>query len=166
MNIKRTICALVLGVSLSLSAVAASATAKQIIINGEVKDIPDGMGTIQEKDNRTFAPVRYVAESLGCTVNYNDVQASATITDANNVSYVMMENSNMLFKLPDMENPIMYVMDTEVFISDEDRMYIPVRFLAEALGYSVEWDEVNETVSIFLDEEPVEPTLEAVEAKQ
>lgn len=165
MNIKKTICALVLGVSLSLSAISAGATAKQIIINGEVKDIPEGMGTIREMDDRTFAPVRFVAESLGCTVNYNNVQASATITDKKNVSYVMMENSNMLFKLPDAENPIMFIMDTNVFISDEDRMYIPIRFLAEALGYTVEWDEVTETVSITQDD-AVEPTLEAVEAKK
>lgn len=40
-------------------------------------------------------------------------------------------------------------MDTNVFIDDsEGRMYIPIRFFAQAMGYTVGWDEATETVRL------------------
>ena len=40
-------------------------------------------------------------------------------------------------------------MDTAAFIDEEEgRTYVPVRFLAEAMGYTVGWDEATQTVSL------------------
>lgn len=147
---KRILSAL-LACSLLLPCMGVGATAQQITLNGQTLDIPADMGRIQEKDDRTFVPLRFVMEHLGCVVNYNDIQKSATITDQNNVSYLLLDGSESLFVLPNIGVPRLYTMDTKTFIDEEDeRMYLPIRFLATALGYDVDWDPVTETVSLSI----------------
>lgn len=131
------------------SSMSAFAVAENIIIDGVTVDIPAEMGTVCEKDDRTFVPVRFVTEYLGCLVQYNDAQRSATITDpAKNISYFLMENDNMLYVLS-LTKGYAIKMDTKVFINHEEgRMYLPVRFLAEAIGYTVGWEEATQTVTL------------------
>lgn len=126
------------------------AAADSIVINGENAVIPPQMGTVREISDRTFVPVRFVTEYLGCVVNYSDKDVSATITDKNgHISYYVISGNQMLYVLPDPEygKGRVIEMDVPPFVDDtEGRMYIPVRFLAEAMGYSVEWDEATQTV--------------------
>ncbi len=141
-----------------LCSLSVFAVAETIVINGEVVTIPADMGTVCEKDDRTFVPIRFVSEYLGCTVNYQEtthttngvakVEATATITNADKtLSYFVTVGDNMLYTIGSSIN--VTEMDTEVFINeDEDRMYVPVRFFAEALGYTVGWDEATQTVSL------------------
>ncbi len=146
---KKIIMSLLLVCALILPCANAFAAAQMITLDGVTLEIPAEMGRIQEKDDRTFVPVRFVMEYFGCSVNYNEVQKSATITDKNNTSYLVMDGSNQLFVLPDFAIPSMYNMDTKTFIDpDDSRMYIPVRFLAEAMNFTVNWNEATETVSI------------------
>ncbi len=128
----------------------AFATAENIIINGETVTIPAEMGKVCEMDDRTFVPVRFVTEYLGCLVNYNDFQQSAAITDpSTGISYLVMANDNKLFVLPNSGNGTIITMDTKTFINNEEgRMYVPVRFLAQAIGYTVDWEETTQTVTL------------------
>lgn len=144
---KTLVIALVL--CLVLSSMSAFAVAENIIIDGTTVTIPADMGTVREKDDRTFVPVRFVTEYLGCTVQYVDSQHSATITNPKtNISYFLMENDKMLYVLSPVSGYAIE-MDTRSFIDNsEGRMYIPVRFLAEAIGYTVGWDEATQTVSL------------------
>ncbi len=130
---------------------SAFATAENIIINGENITIPEDMGKVVEKDDRTFVPIRFVAEYLGCTVDYKESPERAIIFDpATSVSYLIMPDDNKIFVLPNFGNGTMITMDTNVFVNNEEsRMYIPVRFFAQAIGYDVEWDEATLTVSMF-----------------
>ena len=151
--ISLTIVACILLCSLSVFAVA-----EKIVINGEVINIPSDMGTVCEKDDRTFVPIRFVSEYLGCTVNYqetthtsdskSEVKATATITNADkSLSYFVTVGDNLLYTIGSSINII--EMDTKVFVNnDEGRMYVPVRFFAEALGYTVGWDEATQTVTL------------------
>ena len=151
--ISLTIVACILLRSLSVFAVA-----EKIVINGEVINIPSDMGTVCEKDDRTFVPIRFVSEYLGCTVNYqetthtsdskSEVKATATITNADkSLSYFVTVGDNLLYTIGSSINII--EMDTKVFVNnDEGRMYVPVRFFAEALGYTVGWDEATQTVTL------------------
>lgn len=135
--------------ALLLPCLNAGAAAQLITLDGVTLEIPADMGTVQEKDDRTFVPVRFICEYFGCDVSFNEVQQSATITDSNNTSYLVMDGSNQLFVLPDFAVPTLYNMDTKTFIDKNDeRMYVPLRFLAEAMNYTVNWDEATETVSI------------------
>ena len=137
------ICALVLPCANSFAA------AQMITLDGATLQIPAEMGRIQEKDERTFVPVRFIMEYFGCSVNYNEIQESVTITDKNDTSYFLMNGSNQLFVLPTFDVPDMYNMDTKTFIDETDeRMYVPLRFVAQAMKFTVDWDEATETVSI------------------
>ncbi len=132
-----------------MSSVSAFAVAENIIIDGTAVTIPEGMGKICEKNDRTFVPVRFVMEYLGCYVEYTEYQQGATITNpATGLSYNMVANSNEIFELSSLSGKAI-IMDTKVFINnDEGRMYVPIRFLAEAMGYTVSWDEETATVTL------------------
>ncbi|MBO5364740.1 MAG: copper amine oxidase N-terminal domain-containing protein [Clostridia bacterium] len=146
---KKTFLLALLVCALLLPCLNVGATAQLITLDGVTLEIPADMGTIQEKDDRTFVPVRFICEYFGCDVSFNEVQQSATITDKNNTSYLVMDGSNQLFVLPDLAVPTLYNMDTKTFIDQTDeRMYVPLRFLAEAMKFTVSWDASTETVSI------------------
>ncbi len=146
---RKRILSLAVACGFLFQAMSASAAAQNILINGTAVDIPADMGSIREQDDRTFVPVRFVSEYLGCAVNYNGIQQTATVTDQNGVSYLMQRDSNLLYVLPNTGMAGRYHMDTNVFIDDsEGRMYIPIRFFAQAMGYTVGWDEATETVRL------------------
>ena len=132
-----------------MSSVSAFAVAENIIINGTTVTIPAEMGKVCERDDRTFVPVRFIMEYLNCYVNYTDYQQGATITNpATGISYYMMANSNEIFELSAFSGRAI-TMDTKVFINnDEGRMYVPVRYLAEAIGYTVDWEDATKTVTL------------------
>jgi len=136
-----------------ICSVSAFAVAEKITLNGETLTIPEDMGKICEIDDRTFVPVRFVVEHLGCHVNYNEAQQGAAITDiATGIAYYVQAGSDVIFVInPQNATPVM--MDTEAFINnDEGRMYVPIRFLATAMGYQVDWDEATQTVALSLAE--------------
>lgn len=154
---KKKLLALLLTCGLACTATTAFAAANQIIIDGQVAEIPADMGSIKERDDRTFVPVRFVMEYLGCSVSYSntlvngEVQEGVTVTDQAGTSYLMVRGSKQLYVLPGIAGgyggPIN--MDTAAFIDDtEDRFYVPIRFLAQAIGYTVDWDEETQTVTI------------------
>ena len=141
-----------------ICSLSAFATAENIVIDGENAVIPSDMGKIVEMNDRTYVPIRFVMEYLGCVVNYQEttqtqngksqVLRTATITDPKTkISYFTTANDNKIFILGSQASTVN--MDTPVFINeDEGRMYIPIRFLAQALGYTVGWNEETQTVSL------------------
>lgn len=152
MNKKRTFAGL-LATMLLLTGISAFAKAESIIIDGKVAEIPAEMGTITEKDDRTFVPIRFVMEYLGCHVDYDDVNHAATISSAD-CAYIIQEDNPVLYTVPfSSAESASLTMDTVPFINlEESRMYIPIRFLAEAIGYTVGWDEATQTVTLVAGE--------------
>ncbi len=156
---KKKLLSMLIAGCLTLVTTSAFAAADKLVIDGEVLSIPTEMGTIKEVDNRTLVPVRYVAEYLGYTVNYSDSNVvngetveSAIVTSSTGTTYLIMDNSLVFYVLPGPEESVggPITMDTPSYIDDADnRFYIPVRFLAEAMGYDVAWDEENQTVSMI-----------------
>ncbi len=146
MKILRRISVFALVFAMLCACSAAFASAEQIVIDNETVTIPEGMGKVCEVDGRTFVPIRFVAEYLGCTVTYNDEQQSAVATnEETGISYFVIcgnpELSDKFYVLPAFGDGTVIQMDTNVFINnDEARMYVPVRFFAQALGYDVEYN--------------------------
>ena len=141
--------------TLILSGITALAAAESIVINGSVTEIPPEMGTIQEKDDRTFVPVRFIMENLGCSVVYDDDSRTAIIASASS-TYLIQEGNSILYILPNLYyDTEEKQMDTSAYIEstfldgvEYGRMYVPIRFLAEAIGYTVGWDEETQTVTL------------------
>ena len=92
-------------------------------------------------NSRTYTPARFVAESLGAKVEWNEVSRTVTITK-DDVKIILVIDSTTAYV-----NGTKVQMDASAFIAD-GRTYTPARFVAEQLGANVEWDEEDRTVTI------------------
>lgn len=103
-----------------------------ISVNSENVIFPDTQPFVDNND-RTQVPVRAVSEMLGCKVDWNGENKTATIARENGDIIKLTLGSDIMTI-----NDKSVQMDTSAIIKD-DRTYIPVRFVAEALGLTVEW---------------------------
>ncbi len=93
------------------------------------------------KNSRTMLPIRFVAESLGASVLWDDVTRTVTVkSEAAPVEKVTGANTARV-------NGNEISLDSAAFI-ENSRTYLPVRFVAENLGASVLWDDATKTVTI------------------
>ena len=142
--------AIALALVLGCSSISAFAAAQSIVINGTVAEIPADMGEIIEQDDRTFVPIRFVSEQMGKVVKYDDNLNAAIILDGPDM-YFIQQNTDNSYRITDPGITEETVMDTSAFIKEYEnggRMYIPIRFVSEAFGYEVGWDEATQTVYI------------------
>lgn len=108
------------------------------------------------RDGRTMVPVRAIAESLGASrIEWNQEYALVTIGIGEEV--LRMVIGSKIYHVGE----VSYEMDVAPEIS-EDRTMVPARFVAEAFGCDVGWDDVLRTVEIYKDGIEV-PEANAVE---
>jgi N-acetylmuramoyl-L-alanine amidase len=96
------------------------------------------------KNDRTYVPVRFVAEALGAKVDWVGEEKKVIITSEETAIEMFQLSSEMYV------NGEKKLMDAEVEILG-GRTMVPVRFAAEELGYTVEWDE--STYSVIINKE-------------
>lgn len=89
----------------------------------------DTMPIIQA--NRTFVPFRSLAQAFGATVDYDD--ATRTITTKLDDKTIVMTIGQKTFT----GNGKKEAMDVAPFIDKNNRTMVPVRFIAQSLGFSV-----------------------------
>ncbi|AOT68680.1 copper amine oxidase N-terminal domain-containing protein [Geosporobacter ferrireducens] len=94
------------------------------------------------KDGRTLIPVRALTEAFGATVNWNSDTKEVTIIKG---------DGEIILKI---DSKIAYVNGQEVAIDApaeivNKRTVIPLRFIVESLGLTVDWDEEAETIEII-----------------
>ena len=95
------------------------------------------------RNSRTMLPVRFVAEQLGATVDWNGETSTATITGANGAVIAITIGASEA-----QINSETVALDSPAFI-ESSRTYLPVRFVAEALGAYVSWDGATSTATIL-----------------
>jgi len=94
-----------------------------------------------DSNNRTMVPARFVSEALGADVSWDEATETVTIKKTG-TTITLKIGSDTLYK-----NGAATKMDTAAVLTEE-RTFVPVRFIAEALGLKVEWDEENMTVKL------------------
>ena len=87
-------------------------------------------------NNRTMLPVRFVAEALGAAVGWNAEERKATISKGGVVIELVLDSTTATVN----GQPV--ALDSPAFVQN-NRTYMPVRFIAETLGAKVEWDAVE-----------------------
>lgn len=95
-------------------------------------------------NNRTYVPVRYLANALGVTdenIAWNEAARTVTLTGSNTVVKLTV-GSNIITTSTDTIKA-----DVPVIVRD-NRTYLPARFVANAFGADVAWDAVTRTVTI------------------
>lgn len=94
------------------------------------------------RNDRTMIPIRFVAEALSAKVEWDGDARVVTITSAEGLVITIEVDKDYAMvggqKLP---------LDSASFIQN-DRTYLPVRFVSEALGATVTWDEATQQVTI------------------
>lgn len=94
------------------------------------------------RDSRTFLPIRVIAEELGADVAWNEAEQKVTITKDGDILEIFI---NEPFATVNGE-PV--ALDAPAFI-ENDRTYLPIRFVAENLGAEIVWDGAVQTVTIM-----------------
>lgn len=109
-----------------------------LCINGEYIQPEHGVKMI---NNRTMLPMRALFEYLGADVSWNnDTRTAIGKLDNNTVEFTIGKNVYI-------KNGQEYKTDVPAKLIDANT-YLPVRAVAEALGYNVEWDKDTKTVHI------------------
>lgn len=95
------------------------------------------------EDEVTMVPVRFISEQLGADVTWNDELKQITIDDAYTGSVIIMtlDSQHATVNGSDAE------LESAAVLKDGST-FVPVRFIAEALGAKVGWNNDTRVVSI------------------
>ncbi|MDN5362282.1 MAG: hypothetical protein PWP70_1329, partial [Moorella sp. (in: firmicutes)] len=116
-----------------------------IIVNGQQLNL-DTPPLLQ--DGRLLAPVRPVAEALLARVTWSEESSTVLITTLKTTLVLKVDSKEVS------KNGEKLSLDGPVQVSN-GRIMVPLRFLAEALGATVAWDEQNLTATITTPPLPV-----------
>ena len=96
------------------------------------------------KDGRTYLPVRFVADALGVTednIIWDPVNATVTIFKGDRIAQMTIGSKILLV------NGVQLTMDAAPEIVS-GRTMLPVRWMAQALGATIEWDPETQQVTV------------------
>ena len=98
-----------------------------------------------DENNRTLIPVRFVSEAMNADVTWdNDARVATVVKDGTQVDITI---GSKTLKVTKAGKTSYVTMDTVAVIKNE-RTYLPIRFVVEALGGYVDWASVYNTVEI------------------
>ena len=95
--------------------------------------------------SRTLAPIRQITENLGCDVSWDNSAKLAVITKDGTKVYITAGSSEIKIERAGSTETVL--IDTAAQIK-EDRTYIPLRAVVEAVGESIDWDNSSRTAVI------------------
>ena len=113
------------------------------VVNGQTVRIDPDSTAVQPyaHDNRTFVPVRFLSEQMGATVGWD--QATKTVTISRGGRTVKMVLGQTTYWV----DGAVKTMDAPAEVVSQ-RTMVPIRFVSEALGLSVGWDQANKLVLV------------------
>ncbi len=103
-------------------------------------------------NDRTLVPARVVFENLKAQVDWDEVSRRVFITSGDTKIVFKIGNNKATI------NDEQVVMDCAPLIV-EDRTMVPIRFVSENLGYTVDWDGTTKKVSITAPDIIPEPDM-------
>ncbi len=138
---------------------AVSATAKEptvkdgynVMIDGGYVSFTDAVP--QNISGRIMVPFRAIFEAMGAKVDYDNATKTVTADkDDIHISFVIGSKEITVKKGSDVSTK---TMDVAAFIEAKtSRTFVPTRFVAEALGYTVGWDNTAKT-AVVVDTESI-----------
>jgi len=112
-------------------------------VNGETRTL-DSPPVI--KNNRTLLPIRAVVEALGGTVGWDATERKVTITLSSTTIELWIGKSTA--KVNGINTPIDATNPKVVPEIINGRTMLPLRFVTENLGCTVDWDGTTQTITI------------------
>ena len=123
--------------------ISATFTAGQASYTSNGQHITMDAAPYIDRNNRMMVPIRYAANAMGVTdtnILWNGYTQTATISGAIGVIQVKVASTSLV------TSNGMVTMDT-VAVNKDGRIYVPVRYIANALGASVSWDQATRTAT-------------------
>lgn len=127
-------------------------TNARIMLDGGSVPFTDETAWLDRTAGRYLVPVRFVAENLGYSVNWDSVNRKVTITRGETSVELRVGDERALIGGRSVD------MDTQPFITDKGRTMVPLRFITEAFGCGVEWRSESREISITRTESETTPT--------
>lgn len=93
------------------------------------------------ENGRTMIPLRFVSEAMGCNVEWNDTERSITVTNEDTMVKMTVDSDKGII------NGEETMIETPVI--KNNITYVPVRFVSEALGYNVKYDDETKVILIL-----------------
>ncbi len=103
------------------------------------------------KDGRVFLPIRYISEYFGAQVTWEDQTKTVTVKQGSKT--ISLQIGNSIAQIDGKEVSL----DVPAFINGA-RTYVPLRFIGEALGRYVDWDQTERAV--YIDTDAVSSTMQ------
>jgi len=116
---------------------------KNFTVNGETRTL-DSPPII--KNSRTLLPIRAVVEALGGTVSWDGTERKVTITLSSTTIELWIGKSTA--KVNGVNTPIDPTNPKVVPEIINSRTMLPLRFVTENLGCTVQWDGTTKTITI------------------
>lgn len=135
--------------SATVTHAANEARPTQVAANSVRVNFPDGQPYI-DTNGRSMTPVRFVAEKLGAKVMWDSASKSVRI-DKDEI-HINMPIGKKTFSVVIDGAERMVEMNTEAIIKDDGRTYVPIRYVAEALGAYVDWSSYYNIADVILPE--------------
>lgn len=137
--------ALVLSVGLLFATISSSMALAvkiplRVVVNGEKVMFPDAEPFI-DANSRVQVPIRFVSEALGANVGWIDSTKTVTVKLKDKEVVLPIGKKNFQVNGENMQ------MDTEALLKEE-RTFVPIRFVSEALGATVRWEDSIKTLKL------------------
>ena len=113
-----------------------------LFIDGKLQD-----GDVIVRESRTFVPLRFISETLGYKVEYFDKTKDIKISNDKDVVDLKVNSKDFA------KNGEASEMDVKTFLSN-NYTFVPLRFISEAFGKEVGWDEPSR--SVYIGKKPAE----------
>lgn len=113
-----------------------------VTVNNKTVLFTDASPFIDEND-RMLVPIKFIAEELGASVEWNDNGIDQTV-------FIKKNNKDVLLKVGDRKayiNCVEKIMETKPIIIN-NRTFVPLRFVGESMGVSVFWSPDTRNVKI------------------
>lgn len=141
-----------------LGLIAPAVSANKVTVNVQVDDkdlkFPDAQPFYE--NNRVLVPLRFVSEALGAKVDYKKESVG---NQKERIVYVKLDGKTVQMPIDsDSASVDGVIVKLDVPARDqESRVFVPLRFVSEALGAEVEWNQSKLLVSIYTEAETGEP---------
>lgn len=115
-----------------------------VIDNYNLVSFPDQKPYV-DNNYRTLVPVRFISQELGASVDWDNISREVSIIFEGKL--IVLPVNNQFAKIYENSSIREVNIGTEAIIKD-GRVMVPLRFVSEALGSIVVWDEKRKTVFI------------------
>lgn len=121
---------------------------------GIVKEVDEGRGTVPViEDDYTLVPIRTVVESFGGWVSWEEDTQKVIIASRDSTVFVTINSKDAIVNDAEGEKSVQLAVAPKII---NGRTMLPLRFVSENIGLTVDWNEAEQVITI------TEPKSESV----